>query len=593
MIGAVVSTRMRICLLATNAFVHDPRARALHASLTQAGHEVHVVAGGDQPPDAPPHSTFVPTRRPVGAGLAGRVLRRLQPEGLRQRVYHRSLVDAARATGAQLFYPTSLHAVPLAVEAAGEDAAVVRDPAWPHAGERDLVALAPHHPDAAPPVNAGLAFHTPADQRQPNAPEPRRYAGRKILLAYRKTDSNPGKYLEAALERAGVEVLRETRRVDTTQLPADLDAVVFVEGPYPALDVVGPPFDVPVLFWIHHGEHHLAANLRLATRYRADHLLLAHSWHLAHRFGLPVTRFPFGVPVELFDGSRPWDQRRYDVAMVGAHLREGGPYQRRQELVRRSEEALGADRCAFLENVPAEEMARAYEDSRIVLNEGGTRHHPITMRVFEAFSAGALLLTEPVPGLDLLFQPGRDYVHLEDPVEEHVQRLLEHPDAASVAAHGAQRGLGHHTYDHRIDEVMAVVDATTPGRRPDDPRPPSGTFSAVLFDDVEVQRIVQHGVDELVDEHGDREIWRAEDVPERLVPGAFEAVCLRADDVRAHRDLLRSARRFLYLRGELRGLEDHLAAEAPDATVTEEAGLVRVDLHADSYSIKPHEVVDG
>src|SRR5690606_23639341 len=141
-------------------------------------------------------------------------------------------------------------------------------------------------------VTGGDEFHTGSVNRSAYASEPGRHVGRKVVIAYRKTDSNPGKYLEAALRRSGADVRLETDALDFDTVDPDTDFIVFVEGPYPAIDVTGATPEVPILFWFHHGEHHLQANLRLLDRYRADAALMAHSWHLAHWVQVPVHRFP-------------------------------------------------------------------------------------------------------------------------------------------------------------------------------------------------------------------------------------------------------------------------------------------------------------
>lgn len=584
---------MRVCLLSRNAYVGDPRAEALHASLKSAGHEVAVIACGRRPAAAPEDATYVSTAQPAIAGPVGRVGRRFLPVAAREALLHRSLAKTVGALYPDIIYPMHASMVEVAVRAAGGSAAVLRDPRLPAPSARDLVWTAPHWPGASQsPGGTGLPFHTPDDDRPGWDPEPGRYTGQKIAIAYRKTDSNPGRYLEEALRRAGFEVLLFTDRVDIGALPDDLRALVFVEGPYPSLEVVGPPATFPVIFWVHHGEHHLAANLRLARRYRADAILLAHSWHLAHRFHVPVHRFPFGTAPGLFDGTTAWADRRFDVAMVGAHLRGGGPYARRGELVRICEQTLGADRTAFLEGVTSTEMADAYDQARIIINEGGTRHFPITMRVWEAMSAGALLLTDPVPGLDLLLQPDREFVHVRDDLPAQLRGLLDDPATGDIARRAYERGRSRHTYDHRVDELVQVIDTTEPGVRyapdgiSDDP------LVRALDRDVEVQRVLADDLDVLSAALPDREVWDVAMVRDRLRRGSFEAVALRTDDVSGLQDVLLAARRFLYLHGRAKGLAGFLAEHHPEATTSTVAGVTRVDLGADSYSIKPHEVID-
>ena len=194
-----------------------------------------------------------------------------------------------------------------------------------NAGPRALFAPAPHNPQPrVSPAGPGGPYIPPADVRDAGVPEPGRYRDLRIALCFRKTDTNPGKYLEAAMVRAGITVDLHTDEIDWNAVPTATDAVVFVEGPYPALTVMGTNPGIPVLFWVHHGEHHVATNLRLVDRYGAHAVLLAHSWHLAHRFPVPIHRFTFGLAPELVDASIPWAERKYAVSMVGGQLRRKG-----------------------------------------------------------------------------------------------------------------------------------------------------------------------------------------------------------------------------------------------------------------------------
>ena len=145
-------------------------------------------------------------------------------------------------------------------------------------------------------------------------------------------------------------------------------------------------------------------------------MLLAHSWHLAHRFPVPVHRFTFGVAPELVDAGVPWAERKYAVSMVGGQLRrQGGAYERRQRLVEELEQAFGEDNTAFVSDVSAQEMAGLYAQAKTIINEGGTRHYPITMRVLESIGSGAILVTDDLPGTDLIVDR-KHYFVLDDDV---------------------------------------------------------------------------------------------------------------------------------------------------------------------------------
>jgi hypothetical protein len=520
-------------------------------------------------------------------------VRRLQPEGWRQSDLKNRLAGAAASTSAELFLPVSTNLMPAAIEAARRvGGAVMRTPYQPAAEDVDLIDLAPKRPDLAMPPSGAGPFHMPDDDRAPYRPEPGRYAGRKVLMAYRKTDSNPGKYLEEALRRAGVEVRLETNAVDFDTVDPDTDFILFVEGPYPAIDVTGHTPDIPILFWFHHGEHHLQANLRLVERYRADAALMAHSWHLAHWVQAPVHRFPFGIPVELLEGRKPLANRRFDVAMVGAKLWEGGPYTRRQQIVAELEAAFPAERLGFAEKVPAREMAALYEEARVIPNEGGTRHFPITMRVFEAIAARAVLITDDLPGTDLLFEPGKHYLVLEDDIVSQVKSVLSDLDSAQRIADAAwEHAHGRHTYDHRVDELFEIAAGVT--KRPVSIEQPKTELAALIDRDAEVQRVAHIGCPELFEELPSRQVFDALTLDSaRLAPEKMETVAIRADDVSDYREVMRAARRYLYFEGKAAGLEEYLDEEQPQAEVQRSGNLIRVDLLAESYRVMPHEIVE-
>ena len=563
---------VHICLVAPNDALKDPRARVSLYLLERAGHRVSVVV---PEPKAGPDS------------LARRLLRRPRD---RSQTLTDTLTRKAVASQAQLFIPTDPRSLDAAIAAARATEGVVsRPPKFGHAGDVDLIDLAPRHPGLAPSA-AGLGvFHTPEDTRKPYTPEPGRHSDRKVVLCYRRSDINPGKYLEEGLRRSGAQIRVETEGIDLGEVDPATDFIIFVEGPYPALEVTGYT-GVPTLFWFHHGEHHLHANLRLADRYQADAVLMAHSWHLAYWLPAPVHRFPFGVATELLDPSRHHSDRRYDVAMVGAKLRSGGPYGRRQQLVAELESSLPSERLGFAEQVSAEEMAALYGNARIVINEGGIRHFPITMRVLEAVGSGAVLLSDDLPGMEMLLESVSHYSRLGEDVVADVRRLLADPDRLQTMADSAlERALGLHTYDHRVDELFEIAAITEKRRIGSQPK--RSELGEAIAQDVEVQRVAQFGAPELAEQLPDREVWEAESLdPRRLGPGKMETVAIRADNTNGLEELLRAARRYIYVDAQTDGLQVFIDGECPGAIMERRGPVTRVDLMAPSYRIMPFEL---
>ncbi len=82
-----------------------------------------------------------------------------------------------------------------------------------------------------------------------------------------------------------------------------------------------------------------------------------------------------------------------------------------------------------------------------------------TIRMFEALACGIPLVCAPWEDSEGLFQPGCDFLVARD--GEMMQRclsaLFQDPDMAhTLAAHGRQTILAHHTCAHRVDELLAI-----------------------------------------------------------------------------------------------------------------------------------------
>ena len=579
---------MRILLLSRTHVSRNPRARTLMRSLIRSGHEVVAVCGaGDGPVEPDLDVIQVPTRWPVGLGRLGWMLRRMQPKWLRQRVFDQAVRRKGRRIGADLIYPLAKHDLPLAMSIADAGSAVFREPNWPSAGSHDLVNIAPSDPRfGRGTVAAEPGRYTSRASTPRSSPDPDRHRGLSLALVFHRTTTTPAQYLRPAAQRAGIDVVIHDGKLDWATVAADTHAVVFVESPYPPIEVAGEnDREIPVLYWVHHGEHHLAANLRLTDAYGADAVLLAHSWHLAHRFPVPVHRFPFAVAPELEATARPFEDRSNDVALVGAGVDGGGGrYARRHHLVTELRQRFPAT-STFAYGVPPQQMVRLYGDSRLVLNDGGDRHHPITMRIFEAIGAGAFVLTDPAPGLELLFDPNRHYEIIEDDIAAQASRLVTATETAQRAAAAHDYAMTHHTYDHRIDDLMTIAAATKPRSTPS-----AGVTEGIVgivWGDPDVQEIAAFGEPDLAAALPTHVVWDGPTLlashPQRMV----DAVVIGADHELDLAPAIRRARRFVYAAAAL-GDQAWARASAlhPHARRTEPGDVVRIDLGADSYRLR-------
>ncbi len=252
-------------------------------------------------------------------------------------------------------------------------------------------------------------------------------------------------------------------------------------------------------------------------------------------------------------------------------------YSRRYEVTRRLAAALPGS-TSFRSGVTPEEMAAVYGDSRIVLNDGGDRHRPITMRVFEALGSGAALLTEDVPGLDLLLEPGVHYCILLPDAVEQVRTLLASEQLASLAAAGERFARGRHTYDHRVDELLRLFAATAAGSAPRR-RIPADPIAAAVDADVDVQTVAVFGADL---DLPDRAVYAEPAAAARVVRSQVDAVVVgdAGTDLEA---ALAGARRYVYA---TTAIAEAVRAALPNAGVTMRGDLVRFDLGAPGYRLR-------
>jgi spore maturation protein CgeB len=84
-------------------------------------------------------------------------------------------------------------------------------------------------------------------------------------------------------------------------------------------------------------------------------------------------------------------------------------------------------------------------------------------RVFEAAGAGACLIVDDWPGLEMFLEPGREVLTARsgDEVAEHLRALSE-ADAARIGMAAFRRVLAQHTYAHRALELERVLQGRIP-----------------------------------------------------------------------------------------------------------------------------------
>ena len=108
------------------------------------------------------------------------------------------------------------------------------------------------------------------------------------------------------------------------------------------------------------------------------------------------------------------------------------------------------------------EMYGILQRSRISLN-----HHidlagsyANNMRLFEATGMGTLLITDWKENLHEMFEPGGEVVAYQNPEEcaELIEYYLKHDgERETIACAGQERTLREHTYYHRMQEMVDIV----------------------------------------------------------------------------------------------------------------------------------------
>jgi O-antigen biosynthesis protein len=113
------------------------------------------------------------------------------------------------------------------------------------------------------------------------------------------------------------------------------------------------------------------------------------------------------------------------------------------------------------EYVPNSELRHVYSSASIVLNdhwEDMREEGYISNRLYDALACGALVLSDDVPGLTERFGEAVAVYRSRQELHELIEHLLSNPDERRRRAElGRATVLDGHTFAHRIDELLAVV----------------------------------------------------------------------------------------------------------------------------------------
>lgn len=106
-----------------------------------------------------------------------------------------------------------------------------------------------------------------------------------------------------------------------------------------------------------------------------------------------------------------------------------------------------------------DEMAEHFSKSRIIFNNA--INNDLNMRVFEALCSGSLLVTDPAPGSgleDLFTDKGHLVIYDDETLEETISYYLNNEsERERIACKGRKEVLARHTYKHRTDSMIQVL----------------------------------------------------------------------------------------------------------------------------------------
>ena len=149
-------------------------------------------------------------------------------------------------------------------------------------------------------------------------------------------------------------------------------------------------------------------------------------------------------------------ERSIDVAYVGSMQQQMNP--ERHHLIERLKKEFPNH---YFGNANPADMERIYSSSHLVFNR--SVRNDINMRFFEAMGSGAVLLSNEIinNGADQLFDKGIHYLtyQSEESLVTLVKELLRDPARCRAISESARsRILNQHTYSHRINEIIKIID---------------------------------------------------------------------------------------------------------------------------------------
>jgi hypothetical protein len=113
--------------------------------------------------------------------------------------------------------------------------------------------------------------------------------------------------------------------------------------------------------------------------------------------------------------------------------------------------------------IPNEDLNRYYSSADIVLNDTWRDMREegfIPNRVFDALAAGSFVISDHVVGIDRVLDGSVATYDRQEDIPGVVERALADPDERRArAGRGRAAVLERHTFEHRADAILSVIDA--------------------------------------------------------------------------------------------------------------------------------------
>ena len=267
----------------------------------------------------------------------------------------------------------------------------------------------------------------------------------KILLNYdyAQYPSTTASYLEMAGKRmAGVQIYRRDE-ID----PSTVDLIINV---MPCESLVVAP-NVKSCYW--EIDCHIVQGQYKEAYKMVDHVFIAQSPFLGFYPPEKTSYLPLACEPTVHH-LQETEKVKYDIGFIG-----NDTYPRRRRLL----DQLGTKYRLLRTNTPPGlPYSRALSSCKLTFN--CSLMFDVNMRFFEAIAIGRLLLSDYLPEQDQFAKDGehyRVYAEWKDLVQTIDYYLTHDREREMIAKAGSNHILRHHTYSHRLREIIRAMGLST------------------------------------------------------------------------------------------------------------------------------------